>query len=500
MKGHAVALVCCCILAIALGRTAWGQVTVTGVARVAVEKPEVAPAAAAAQKADPALPVMAEPAKGENAKPAAEKAPAAEDAARAKAAAAEKEAADKAKAADAEKAKAAEKEAADKAKAQAQAKVAIRAGAFNAKAQRDNMRKSITNTPDGGTFKMKELVQFAMENGRMKADCTNKIPSGQSKRLKIEGSDSVWMFNSFNNVGQSHFSLTRYDFDAADEDFWQITVSCQSGPMNVLSLHAQGGDACEANRVYFTQQQNNVTFNVMGRDNNRMRQILTANAADLTALRNAHPEAVRKFLVPLLRRITMQPILRPGAGDVYRVFTEIPADAKVVSQVEALLPDLASPKPDVRKKATDKLAALGPAGVLAAERMNADLLAPEQAFRLGELVASQTRIIVDDPAEVAKDPDFLMDCLEDDDLAVRQAARDSLAKLLNKPVDVDINAPAAKRAAAIDKYRAKIAREVKKDEKKDEKKEAPKAADPNQPNVQPQPAIVPGVIRINVAQ
>lgn len=345
---------------------------------------------------------------------------------------------------------------------QPRAAVAFRRQVLTARAQRDAQQQSVKSIADGGTFKMDDLARFAVADGRIQCEWVgDNFPNGQARRIKLVGSDATWLVNRFNAGPNAFYNITRYDFDAPDTDFWLIQFSFQQG-VNVLTVYAQGGEACEVNRLFFTQQADAVALNLSGWENNRPRPMLAANATDLTRLRTDHPDEVRRFLIPLLRKITLQPILRPGAGDVYRAFPQIPAPSQATQRLTALLPALASPDPQRRERATADLRALGPAGALAALRYDRDALSPEQANRLAALIALHTRVGIDDPAAAARDPGFLLDCLEDDDPAVRAAAKPALEKVLGRTVDIDLNAPADKRAAAAaDALRSSLAKEAK---------------------------------------
>ncbi len=344
-------------------------------------------------------------------------------------------------------------------KLQAARAVAIRAVAVNVnniKAQREQQKKSIMNIPDGGTFKLTDLVHFSIVDGRLKGEwVSNSFPMGPTKRVKIEGSDATWLVNRFNNGASPYFNLTRYDFDGPPEGFWMTQISCQEG-MNVTSMYAQGAENCDIMQLQFSQQPNMVTLNLYGVQNNLRQAVLNSHASDLQQLRNEHPDEVSRHLIPLLRKMTGQPLLRPGSGDVYRVFTSIPADPAVMQKIESYLPAMTSIDPIEREKAMKLLRDLGDAGALAALRFDPDLLLPEQFNRLNALVALHSRVLMDDPAQSLKDPNFLIDCFEDDDVRVRVAAKAALEKLFGHPVEFDAEAPAAKRAAAAELIRRKL--------------------------------------------
>jgi hypothetical protein len=323
----------------------------------------------------------------------------------------------------------------------------------NIKAQREAQKRSIQNIPDGGTFKLQDLVRFSIVDGRLKGEwiSDSKFPRGMTKRIKIEGSSATWLVNR----GNPYFNLTRYDFDGPGDGFWMSQISCQEG-MGVTSMYAQGGENCPITQLSFSQQPTMATINLYGVQNNIRRAMLNAHAPDLLQLRDEHPEEVCHYLIPLLRQMTGQPLLRPGAGDVYRVFTAIPADPAVTHAIESYLPALTSIDPIEREKAMKSLRELGGAGALAALRFDPDLLLPEQFNRLNALVALHSRVIVNDPAESLKDPNFLIDCFEDDDVRVRVAAKDALEKLFGHTVEFNPEAPAEKRSAAAEALRGKL--------------------------------------------
>jgi hypothetical protein len=325
----------------------------------------------------------------------------------------------------------------------------------NVKQQRENMRNSAKNIPDGGTFKFDDLIHFSIVDGRIKAEWkADKIPVGQQRRIKIEGSDALWLVN-VNNGPNRYFNLARYDLDGPPDGFWMSQISCQEG-VNVLSMYAQGAENSEIAQLSFVQQPTILSLSLYGGQNNIRRLLLNTSATDLIRLRSEHPDEVCRHLIPLLRKMTGQPLMRPGAGDVYRVFTDIPADPAMTRKIESYLPALTSIDPAERDKATQKLRELGAPAALAALRLDPGLLLPEQLNRLNALVSLHSRVIVDDPAEMLKDPNFLLDCFEDDDVAVRIDAKSALEKIFGHPIDFDPQAPAAKRAAVAENLRRKL--------------------------------------------
>ena len=181
----------------------------------------------------------------------------------------------------------------------------------------------------------------------------------------------------------------------------------------------------------------------------RLAAPLVLEANDIQQLRHDHPAEVRTYLDAMLGEIGggSNP-LRPQAGDVYRAFDNIPADSATLEQVTRLLEDLDALEPATREAASRRLERLGRAGVLAAARINRTDLSAEQALRLDAFIARN--ITIADAASARDDPLFLLDCLEDEDRAVRSAALEQLRRVTGRAIDFDIDAPASGRAAAAD--------------------------------------------------
>jgi hypothetical protein len=185
---------------------------------------------------------------------------------------------------------------------------------------------------------------------------------------------------------------------------------------------------------------------------------LSANS--LEELRSRRPAEYRRYVLPMLLKFlpegTRDP-LRPGPADVYAVLHEIRADDRAARRVRELLPLLGDESPSRRDQALSDLRRLGPAAVLAVLRLEPaelDALTAEQKGRLASFLAPHRR--PGDAPPDGKDPDFLCDCLNDDDPAVRSAAKARVEKLLGVPLKFDRALQAEARAAAADAVREEL--------------------------------------------
>jgi hypothetical protein len=264
-------------------------------------------------------------------------------------------------------------------------------------------------------------------------------------------------------------SLTRYDWDQkGDGQFWSVQLSGQNDAL--VQIVAMGNGI---RLVYNQTPQGSVFLWVNSTAGGQFRQIFHGRAASLLALKQAHPDEVRQYLQPLLRRLTGKDLLRPGPVEVYSVFTDVPADAKAAQAVKDLLPQLEADSVDKREAASADLLKLGRAGVLAVLRLDWASLSQEQKARCQAFVKSFRQ----GDAEVAvealrQDPEFLLEAMQDDDLAVRTAAKSQFEKLLGHAVNYDVSATPEARSTAMDTMRKDLEKEI-------AAKSPPKPAEPD---------------------
>jgi hypothetical protein len=235
--------------------------------------------------------------------------------------------------------------------------------------QRETMKTTTANYKVHGRYTLNQLVSFDVREGLLNLGLNADLPNQvEPLRLDIEGSDATWVARRRTLAGaaaaaNSYVTLTRYDFDAADDKPWLITMTIRS---NYVSVSAQSGETPKIFRVRLTQTNGTLSFNLSTTEGGRTQNLLTAQAPTLKQLQAEHPEEVRKYLAPLLRTMTGRSILRPGPADVYRVFDTIPADPAIARKLDDLLVRLDADSYAVRDKASAELHALGAASTPAA--------------------------------------------------------------------------------------------------------------------------------------
>ena len=349
-------------------------------------------------------------------------------------------------------------------------------------AQRRNVRnrqQMYDAMPVVATYALRDLLKLSLLDGQLRVDVLPAdLPRGQV-RIAVEGFSATWLVQTaaarngpfagggggfgggFGGGGfglgansTTNFTLNRFDWDQTDDgQAWSTSLSRGDG---YVAISASGVGASWSYR----QANGMVMLVIIENPSVRPRQVLRFDAPSLLRLQVEHPDEVHRYLAPLLRKFTEADILSPGAADVYRVFNELPLDGDVARQVLELLPALDSISFPERTAASERLAALGRAGVHAVLKLDRSLLSFEQNDRIESFLASERHRLPEDPATLRRNPSFLIDCLEDPDPAVRAAAKSSLERVVGHAVEFDASeTDADARAKAADELRESLKRE-----------------------------------------
>lgn len=320
-----------------------------------------------------------------------------------------------------------------------------------------NTRKSIESMPDGGKYRLSDLVRIRSASGMLVVEPQPAARKQGNHRITIEGSDAKWTLMYFGQAGGvDQVFINRYDFEeAARGGIWQISLRTFGGG---CYFTAQAGSGADTANVNLHLANNQIRLTVSRRQAGRINQPLNVVASSFAELYARHPDECRRYVRPMLKRFAGEDPLAIKAADAYRLFPELQPDPRVMGQVMELLSALDSPVAAERNRASQALARLGAPGVLAVLRMDRAFLTPEQHARLDEFIAAHDDRRFADADEARKDPWVLVDCLEFDDPAVRTAARAVLAALLGGDVKFDPLAPPEARSAAADRLRDRLAK------------------------------------------
>jgi len=168
----------------------------------------------------------------------------------------------------------------------------------------------------------------------------------------------------------------------------------------------------------------------------RVTPVVSLQGENLFELFDGHAEEARRYVRPLFAALFNSPTaLGPGAGDVYRIFSEIAPDSSTDSRVNALLDLMDSPDPAQRDAAHEQLEQLGDAAVLSLMRLDRSRFRIEVRQRVDALITRVTRFADADVTSKLNDADFLIDCQYSSDARVRKIAAEHLQKSFGILID-----------------------------------------------------------------
>lgn len=191
--------------------------------------------------------------------------------------------------------------------------------------------------------------------------------------------------------------------------------------------------------------------------NDRAPTNISVEAPDFFNLMRGHAREVNAYLRPLLRELSEEEALAPDPLVAWQVFSDRwHADAAATRKVQAILPMLDADNFRDREQASRQLDDLGRAGAAVMVHLDRKTLTPEQNARIDRALWSYAQLPEREASNLRTDPAFLLDCLNCDELPLREAACDRLVALLKRPVVIDLHADGETRSAAVSALRREI--------------------------------------------
>jgi hypothetical protein len=182
---------------------------------------------------------------------------------------------------------------------------------------------------------------------------------------------------------------------------------------------------------------------------------LKRTASNVVELRRLYPADVAKYVDPIFRTLKQDGFL---ARIEPRLAWQVFADAyepspELLSQVRAVVGRLDADQFRDRERASQDLEKLGEPAALTVMRMDRSKMSDEQTGRIDAFLAKFKLIPQDEVRRLRTDRDFLLDCLNSDDPAIRQAALASLRQVTGKEIKFDPAGDSDARLAAIARLR-----------------------------------------------
>ncbi|MGN6625874.1 MAG: hypothetical protein ACTHLN_04580 [Tepidisphaeraceae bacterium] len=281
-----------------------------------------------------------------------------------------------------------------------------------------------------GTFAVEDFVSLVNEKGQDRLLTLNQprfeplLRDWRTSLVQLAGNPYGWklscprrVWNDTHSSGTQNLLLVA-GVDALPETATPVLTKIEVTPaQQVIQAIRQLDGAAQSIIIVFGE---NFVEATAGRFNAAPQFLIRSTS--LQQLLIDRPTEMRTCVIPVLRLVNKgDNPLAPVAGDVYRAFADLPAEADMTRAIKALAPRLAARDPQERSRASAQLQSLGRRGVEAAMRMDRTRFAPEAANRLEAYIRDNTRD-ARPPEALRKDAGFLLDCLSDPDPAVRAAA------------------------------------------------------------------------------
>ncbi len=306
---------------------------------------------------------------------------------------------------------------------------------------------SAARAEQDAAYDIEQIVQWSVQEGWLAVRFTApaKLLQTQPVILRISGSGATWSLRIAKGAIENEFldpdmpvtELIYHDSGDASQAGHVKAVVCSAndyvGIMGTLRIDGQTVRVRYRGRADIRTAQLEACVQ---EDGQLGEPLLDAQGESLQSLADENPLEFHRYLEPVLKKLSRQNLLGPGAADMYAAFPSIQPDAGSARMIRALLGPLDSPNPKVRERASHQLAAMGAKGVLAAMRFDRRVLSPEQRARLNEFVASHRRRWMAD-GSATRNIGFLVECLEADEPQVRQEAKRAIEQVLGRSVKFD---------------------------------------------------------------
>jgi len=184
------------------------------------------------------------------------------------------------------------------------------------------------------------------------------------------------------------------------------------------------------------------------------RSVCRIQSQSFDALVAEHVPEVDRYLQPMLQSPNFSSLMGSRTSEAVQVLAEDMAiDASTEAQVNSLVGELASGRAADRDNATDKLRALGAGGAAIMLRLDAASLSAEQRVRVDRLLMPWRPLPRREAMQRRGDVRFLLNCLLNADICIRQGALTRLRAVTHQSVDFNLDADSPTRRARVAELR-----------------------------------------------
>jgi hypothetical protein len=332
--------------------------------------------------------------------------------------------------------------------------------------QREHTRSTLAEQSPLPQRRMSQVLQFRVEHRQLVVHTPLSAPLIK-RRADIKGLGLPAEI-SFTQVDPTDPTSSQFDFTLLDYPdrltSVRVHLTCQPNTDGTADLQLEsslqtGATGERFARVVYTQSANRASLQAFGTATTEDQDSRSATLIekDFATLREKHPADLETWLRPVLHRLQQDFVFATDSNAAWQTLaSEWPLNASVQARVESLLPDLNSPRWQVRHAAEKELAGLGRDGATVVLRRSRTGLSLEQNTRLDDLLSRFQPLPQEQVRGLTNNPEFLLDCEYCDDPMVRKLAATRLAKILGRSLQLDSDAPEPDRAEAIERLRSQL--------------------------------------------
>ncbi len=196
-----------------------------------------------------------------------------------------------------------------------------------------------------------------------------------------------------------------------------------------------------------------VTMRIYGADGTMIHN-LTAN--DFESLRRENRAQVYQYLGPILRLLKTDGVIGAEPRIARQVLRHRRPHSELEPVVKKLVAQLDAESFLERDKALSKLRELGPDAVAVAEKLDHKKLSPQQRTGIEAFVSDVKLASLEELDQLARDPQFLVECLYCEDAVIRILSLERLKALNRGPIAFDAKSDPLGQAGVIEELRAKL--------------------------------------------
>ncbi len=320
---------------------------------------------------------------------------------------------------------------------------------------------------DFGDYSIRDAVKLSVDSDDLLIDTDLPRTEGPARiRLKeLSGFTQVNVQSKSNLPDESPvFQLIHHDFSVPNTIAVHTSIFVRTNHLQIardfeLLLEERSLSLIQS-RLFPEDQETGVRLFVKGY--NRVTGDPTINlkleAPTIVELHRRYPLETAEHLQPIFRDLRQDSVIFSIEPHVaWQVFTDdLKPDPALAPRVDELVARLGSDVFRDRESAFTALEEMGHPAILHLAQIDRATLSAEQISRIDTLTAPYRPLDPEEAAKLAESPDFLLDCLYNENETIRELALKKLAQVVGREIPFDPTLEGQPRLEAITTLRAEL--------------------------------------------